>query len=159
MASSSSNYGAMNAMEENIVSGVGVDENISLLNETNAEASKAANMSSGGGGGGAAGGDQDSAIIAGGGGAPLGIFHPNKSFQPHTNPTEATILNFGEGGKINTFNDNWWLGGNGGALGEAGAPGNHGSGTWLNGGEAGLIYEGNVTITNVEAGQTKGKLQ
>jgi microcystin-dependent protein len=116
-------------------------------------------IAGGGGGGGAAGGDQDSAIIAGGGGAPLGIFHPNKSFQPHTNPTEATILNFGEGGKINTFNDNWWLGGNGGALGEAGAPGNHGSGTWLNGGEAGLIYEGNVTITNVEAGQTKGKLQ
>ena len=60
MASSSSNYGAMNAMEENIVSGVGVDENISLLHETNpqssAEAAKAANMSSSGGSSSAAGG-------------------------------------------------------------------------------------------------------
>ncbi|WP_335951305.1 phage baseplate protein [Acinetobacter beijerinckii] len=66
-------------------------------------------IAAGGGGGGAAGDGDDNAVIAGGGGAPFGVFHPNKSFQTHTNPTVATLLDFGIGGKVNIFNDNWWL--------------------------------------------------
>lgn len=116
-------------------------------------------IAAGGGGGGAAGDGDDNAVIAGGGGAPFGVFHPNKSFQTHTNPTVATLLDFGIGGKVNIFNDNWWLGGNGGSLGEPGTSGNQGSGSWRNAGEAGFVSQGNVTITNFDSGQIKGKLQ
>ncbi|WP_417212066.1 phage baseplate protein [Acinetobacter venetianus] len=114
-------------------------------------------IAGGGGGGGAAGTSDDKAVIAGGAGAPLGTFRSNKIFQENTNPTQATLQNGGVGGKLRYFGSNWWLGGNGGAVGENGKNGNAGGQSWINGGQAGLIFSGNVVINNIDSGQSKGR--
>lgn len=114
-------------------------------------------IAGGGGGGGAAGTSQDKALIAGGAGAPLGTLRLNKIFQENNSPIQATLQSGGIGGKLRIFGSNWWLGGDGGAVGEDGSNGNTGGESWLSGGQAGLVSSGNVVINNIASGQTKGR--
>lgn len=119
----------------------------------------------GGGGGGAAGKSQYTvgdkkyhAVGGGGGGAPFGT---GGSSINQTAPEDHTLVNsFGETATLKT-NGQGFVGtgltaGSGGLVGENG----HASNSTLTNGKSGLvgfISQGNVTITNIANGQTKGR--
>ncbi|ALJ87487.1 tail protein [Acinetobacter baumannii] len=119
----------------------------------------------GGGGGGAAGKSEYSigaqeyyAVGAGGGGIPLGTGGSNIN---QTAPEGKTLVNLaGEAATLsvagNGATGTGLTAGDGGNVGEDGKASES---TLTNGiaGKAGLIYQGNVTITNIGGGQVKGR--
>lgn len=118
-------------------------------------------VAGGGGGGGAAGDSASPSCVSGGGGQPFGLAHRSQLNQPNTPATNATLIDIGQGGKLNTWGSNWWYGGNGGANGENGGDGAPGLSTWRIGGLAGYVAVGNtanLTIHNLGSGVTKGRV-
>ncbi|EPF6400689.1 phage tail protein [Acinetobacter baumannii] len=117
----------------------------------------------GGGGGGAAGkseysiGTQDYyAVGGGGGGIPLGTGGININ---QTTPEGKTLVNLaGEAATLSVAGNG--ATGTGLAAGDGGNVGEDGkaSDSTLGNGKAGLIYQGNVTITNIGGGQVKGRI-
>ena len=102
----------------------------------------------GGGGGGSAG----PFFYTGGGGAPYGAGGALLNSAQSTKGTDATLTLAGKGG----YYDPTWHGGDGGNWGEAGTTVSGLTGDRV-ATAAGYIKEGNVTITNIGSGVTKGR--